>query len=92
VEGVKGYRYRYVTWQEVADQRLARERLLELALDSLSADEATSARCMSAFLRYHTHCSREVCALAEREGEQLGARMGVIRTAHLAVQDYRAAL
>lgn len=86
---VSEYRQRYVTWRELEQQRVARADLLELALETPEAEQATPARYLSPFLAYHTHCPRELCALAEREGERLGLRLGVILTARLAVQDLR---
>jgi hypothetical protein len=92
MEDVTGYRPRYVTWQELEQQRAASEAIIELALQSLRAEQATPARSLSPFLRYHAHCPREVCPLAEREGERLGVRLGVIESARLAVLFCRAGL
>jgi hypothetical protein len=63
-----------------------KDELEKMALDSLAAEQAMPARSLSPFLAYHTHCPREVCPLAEREGEQLGARLDVILRARQAVQ------
>jgi hypothetical protein len=87
---VSEYRQRYVTWRELAQQRTAREDMERMALDSLEAEQAMPRAYLSPLLAYHTHCPREVCPLAEREGERLGDRLGVILTARLAVQDLRA--
>jgi hypothetical protein len=89
---VSVFRQRYVAWAELEQQRVAREAMIEPALQTWRAEEAIPARSMSPFLAYHTHCRREVCSLAEREGERLGVRLGVIESARLAVLFCRAGL
>jgi len=80
---------RYVNNAEMAEQAGARAELNRLAVEASNPPEAMPASSMSPFLRYHAHCPRVVCRLAEREGEQLGARMLVILNAAYAVQSAR---